>query len=141
MKMRRRNTAPLKEAICPRVRLYRLNSDVIDADQEALTVVQKLNDYAPVNPAHEIEALVAIQHRIEQARQNEIHTRRAQAAARDELMVAEWTLHEAMLGVKAQVLAQYGPNSDAVAAVGLKKRSKRRRSSRGKNQSEAQPTS
>ncbi len=121
----------------PPTRLYRLNSDVINADQEALTVVQKLNDYAPVNPAHEVEALVAIQHRIEQARQNEIHTRRAQAAARDELMAAEWALHEAMLGVKAQVLAQYGPNSNAIASMGLKKKSKRRRNSRGKNQSES----
>jgi hypothetical protein len=119
-------------------RPYRLNPDTINADQEALTAVQKLDDYAPVNPAHKTEVLVAIKQRIEQARQNETLARRTLAAARDEIIAAEWELHDSMLGVKAQVIAQYGPDSDAVAAMGLKKKSKRRRNSRGKNSSEAQ---
>ena len=46
--------------------------------------------------------------------QNEILAQHALAAARDATVAAEWALHDAMLGVKAQVLAQYGPDSDAI---------------------------
>jgi hypothetical protein len=141
IKVRRRNTGPHKEHNMPPIRLYRLNPDVVDADQEALMAVQKLHDYAPFNPAHKVDALVAMKQRIEQARQNEIHARKALVALRDEIIAAEWELHDAMLCVKAHVVAQYGLDSDAIQAVGLKKRSKRRRSSRGKNPSEAQPAS
>ena len=59
--------------------------------------------------------------------QNEILAQHALAAARDATVAAEWALHDAMLGVKAQVLAQYGPDSDAIQSLGLKKKSKRRR--------------
>jgi hypothetical protein len=56
--------------------------------------------------------------------------RRAQRtldAARDATQAAEWALHHAILGVKRQVVAQYGPDSDAVQAIGLKKASDRKR--------------
>jgi len=34
--------------------------------------------------------------------------------------------HDTILGVKDQVIAQYGPNSDEVASLGLKKKSERK---------------
>ncbi len=40
---------------------------------------------------------------------------------------AEWRFHEVMLGAKDQVIAQYGVNSDQVQALGLKKKSERKR--------------
>jgi hypothetical protein len=122
-------------------RPYRLNSDTAKADQEAVTAVQQLNDYAPFNPAYKVEVLVALKQRIQQARDNETNARSALAAARDEIVASEWALHDAVVGARTQVIAQYGPDSDAIAAMGLKKKSKRRRSSRGKSPSESQPAS
>ena len=62
-----------------------------------------------------------------QAEQNEVYAQHALEAARDAKAAAEWALHDGVLGAKAQVLAQYGPNSDAIQSLGLKKKSKYRR--------------
>ena len=51
----------------------------------------------------------------------------AQAIARDLAIAAEWALHDGMLGAKAQVIAQYGPDAHAVQLLGLKRKSERRR--------------
>ncbi|MBI3363815.1 MAG: hypothetical protein HY033_02795, partial [Ignavibacteriae bacterium] len=48
-------------------------------------------------------------------------------AKRDAAVAAELAFHQAMLGVKEQVIAQYGKNSDQVASLGLKKKSEYRR--------------
>lgn len=47
-------------------------------------------------------------------------------AARDHAVAAEWEFHNAVLGMKDQVRAQYGSDSDQVQALGLKKKSKYR---------------
>jgi hypothetical protein len=43
--------------------------------------------------------------------------------ARDEATAAEWAFHNAMLGGKDQVKAQFGVDSNELQAVGLKKKS------------------
>jgi hypothetical protein len=45
---------------------------------------------------------------------------------------AKARLHEAILGVKRQVMAQYDPDPDAIHALGLKKRSEKKRPARQK---------
>lgn len=47
----------------------------------------------------------------------------ALAAARDAAMTAEWAAYNVVRGVKAQVVAQYGDDSPAMQAIGLKKKS------------------
>src|SRR5436853_7451660 len=105
----------------PSDRGYRIKPQYIEADRSALTALQALPDYAPFNPAHSVTALTHLLQTLDQARQNEILTQNAHAAARDAAMAAEWALHEAMIGVKAHVIAQYGADSDAVQALGPKK--------------------
>jgi hypothetical protein len=66
--------------------------------------------------------------------------RSAPALGRDTLLVLEMAgdkaieaaqaCQDAMLGAKAQVIAQYGSNSHAVQAIGLKRKSERRRPTR-----------
>lgn len=51
-------------------------------------------------------------------------------AARDATVAAAWERHNAILGAKTQVIARYGPNANAVQALGLKKKSERRRPTR-----------
>ncbi|HEY5232033.1 MAG TPA: hypothetical protein VIK35_00670 [Verrucomicrobiae bacterium] len=40
-------------------------------------------------------------------------------------MAAQWTFHNALLGAKQQVLAQFGDDSDEAQALGLTKKSER----------------
>ena len=60
------------------------------------------------------------------AQEAELHAQNALAAARDAAIAAQWDYHNLVLGVKSQVLAQYGPDSDQVAALGLKKKVERK---------------
>jgi hypothetical protein len=44
-------------------------------------------------------------------------------AARDDSTAAEWAFHNAILGAKDQVIAQFGDDSNEVQSLGLKKKS------------------
>ena len=48
-------------------------------------------------------------------------------AAYDSAVAAEWAFHNAMLGVKEQVRAQFGADSNEVQALGLVKKSEKSR--------------
>ncbi|MBK9713263.1 MAG: hypothetical protein IPO81_18405 [Kouleothrix sp.] len=106
---------------------YRLQAAVIDADREALLALKDLADYQPVNPAHSVEALTALSEKLRLAEEADLRVQKAQVAAREALIEFGWEFHNAMLGVKAQVTAQFGSNSLAVQALGLKKKSDRKR--------------
>jgi hypothetical protein len=89
--------------------------------------VPRLADYAPTNGAYSARALADLERAMEEAQQAEVRAIQALAAARDAAMAAEWALHEGILGAKAQVIAQYGPDSNAVQLLGLKRKSERKR--------------
>lgn len=57
-------------------------------------------------------------------------TNRPRPAARDAAVEAEWAFHNAVLGSKTQVDAQYGENSDQRQSLGRKKKSERARPTR-----------
>jgi hypothetical protein len=50
----------------------------------------------------------------------------ALAAARDAAVATEWDFHNTILGVKNQVVAQFGESSDELLALGLKKKTERK---------------
>ncbi|MEH1835382.1 MAG: hypothetical protein V7L29_25840 [Nostoc sp.] len=54
-------------------------------------------------------------------------------AATDAARLAEWEFHNAVLAMKEVVRGQYGSDSDQAQAVGLKKKSERKRSNRKKS--------
>ncbi|MGF1938451.1 MAG: hypothetical protein RM347_029540 [Nostoc sp. ChiQUE02] len=54
-------------------------------------------------------------------------------AAVDAARLAEWEFHNAVLAMKEVVRGQYGSDSDQAQAVGLKKKSNRKRPSRKKS--------
>ncbi|AFY34839.1 hypothetical protein [Calothrix sp. PCC 7507] len=54
-------------------------------------------------------------------------------AASDAARLAEWEFHNAVLAMKEVVRGQYGSDSDQAQAVGLKKKSDRKRSKRKKS--------
>jgi len=101
---------------------------VLQADDEAFVAFQAIAGYNPANPAYRLEAVAA---------HNELRAQNTLAAARDAAIAAiaaQWEFHNLMLGVKDQVIAQYGADSDQVASLGLKKKSERKARVRaGKN--------
>lgn len=105
----------------------RIRPDVLQADRDALIAVQNMPGYTPSNVAYTLPILGDALNNMEAARNAEINAQNALNAARDAAIAAEWTFHNALLGAKDQVIAQFGPDSDEVQAMGLKKKSDRKR--------------
>jgi len=100
---------------------------VISADRDALVGLKTLDDYAPSNPEFSTAAIAASEAALREAEEAELRLMKALAAARDARDAAGVELHSRMLGAKAQVLAQYGPDASAVQLLGLKRKSERKR--------------
>ena len=81
--------------------------------------------YTPSNATFSLTKLQAAQDALVAAREAEVQAQADADAARDATVAAEWAYHNAVLGSKDQVKAQYGDNSNEYAAVGLTKKSER----------------
>jgi hypothetical protein len=108
----------------------RIPPQTLDADRAALRAIADMSDYAPSNGAIATAALQHLETTLALAELQEERSRRAADAARDAAIEAGRRFHELMLIAKAQVVGQYGPDSAAVEAVGLKRKSEHRRPSR-----------
>ncbi|HEX8501979.1 MAG TPA: hypothetical protein VF659_15455 [Pyrinomonadaceae bacterium] len=58
------------------------------------------------------------------------------AAKRDAATAGEWEFHNAILGAKVQVEAQFGSDSDEFASLGMKKKSDYKRPARRRQASQ-----
>jgi hypothetical protein len=101
----------------------RMTFEVLSEDRKAFAALQGLTDYAPANPAYTTETIKAVRDRMDDLHREAIQAEVAAAAKRDAATAGEWEFHNAMLGAKMQVRAQFGPDSDEVQALGLKKKS------------------
>jgi hypothetical protein len=101
----------------------RMKTAELADDEEIYAAVKDMPTYAPSNPAYTIAALDASNAEVVLARQLETQAAAAAAAARDNAVAAEWKRHNLILGTKDQVVAQYGPDSNEVQAIKLKKKS------------------
>ncbi len=99
-------------------------------DSEAYFGLMALEDYQPANPTFSKETMTQHYQVMLTAVEAEVNAANALAAARDTAVAAEWDFHNAMLGAKAQVVAQYGDDSDQVQSLGMKKKSEYRRPAR-----------
>jgi hypothetical protein len=108
----------------------RLRAEELDADHAAVVAVQSIASYKPLNPAYGTGTLIELNNARDAAQRAEIQAQQALATARDIACAAEWALHNAVLGARIQVRAQFGDDSNEVQAIGLKKRSDRTRPSR-----------
>ena len=110
----------------------RLTFAVLSADREAFAALQAIADYAPANEAYKIENIKAARDRMDDSQREAIQAEVAAAAKRDTANASEWEFHNAILGAKLQVAAQFGSDSDEIAALGLKKKSEYKRPTRRK---------
>ncbi|MBS1968549.1 MAG: hypothetical protein JST60_22685 [Chloroflexi bacterium SZAS-1] len=102
----------------------------LQASLDALRAILSLPDYQPINPACNAAALAALETRLANAERAEQLAQMQYANAHDEAVTSAWELHNTVLMAKAQVIAQYGDDSNEVASLGLKKKSARRRPAR-----------
>ena len=114
----------------------RIPPALLNADREAFDALQGITNYAPANQAYKVEAIQAKRDRMEELRRLEVQALATASAARDAATAGEWDYHNAVLGAKTQVEAQFGPNSDQYASLGNKKKSDYRSPSRRKKTGE-----
>lgn len=104
----------------------RIQPQVLEADEDAFLALKTISDYRPANPAYAIAGLNAKYAALRAAQEAERRAQDILATTRDAVLASGWDFHNAMLGVKDQVIAQYGPNSDEVAALGVKRKPERK---------------
>jgi len=104
---------------------HRVAPSVLADDRVSLLALKSLNDYSPMNPSCTTDVLQASEIALSCAEEEEIIARRAYEVARERAIEAGQVFHNNILAAKSQVIAQYGADSPAVHAVGLKKKSER----------------
>jgi hypothetical protein len=101
----------------------RLPPAKIGADESGFAALQAITGYTPINPAYTLNAVRTAHMELENLRRAEAQAAQALASARESAVAQEWEFHNLMLGVKEQVIAQFGKDSDEVQALGLKRKS------------------
>lgn len=91
-------------------------------DREVYAALKDMADYAPVNPEFSHVALDTAHAEMIAAEQEDAQASARADAARDNKIAAQWKFHNKTLGGKAQVNAQYGPNSNEWQSLKLKKK-------------------
>lgn len=109
----------------------RLRPSVLQADIDAYAALQAIADYRPANNAFEAANGASAKTAMETKQTDEVQKQTAADSARDDAVGVEWAFHDYILGVKDQVKAQYGPNSNEYQSLGLKKKSEYRTGRRG----------
>jgi hypothetical protein len=95
----------------------------LEADESGFAALQTISSYTPINPAYSLEAVKATHIELENLRRAEAQAQAVMVAARDGAVAKEWEFHNLMLGVKEQIIAQFGKDSNEVQALGLKRKS------------------
>lgn len=111
---------------------YKIHSHVLAADRSALTAVAGLGDYAPFNPQWSIDAARQLEAALLEAQLVESRLMRELDVVHEQVAARAWAFHEAIKGMKAQVVAQYGSDSPALHAIGFKRKSEHNRGKRRK---------
>jgi hypothetical protein len=113
----------------------RLPPGKLEADENGFAALQTLKGYTPINSSYSLDAVRTAHEELRSLRQAAATAQAQAQAARESTLAKEWEFHNLMLGVKEQVIAQFGKDSGEVEALGLKRKSAykppKRRSSAG----------
>ena len=104
----------------------RLAQRILEKDRLIAKAVLALKDYGPANANFTADRIGEALEALDEAQEAERASVDAANKARMVGMEAENLFHELILGAKRQVIAQYGDDSNEMAALGLKKKSERR---------------
>jgi hypothetical protein len=101
----------------------RLAPGKLEADQNCFAALKSIENYSPINQTYALNALTGAHTELQSLQDRAAQAAAAAAAARGEVIAKEWEFHNLMLGVKEQVIAQFGKDSNEVQMLGLKKKS------------------
>lgn len=109
----------------PRISTAQLKNDI-----ELIRALSGINGYTPHNPAYSLEAAMTALDQLDRSETAVILAENALAAARSAVVTDRNTVHKIALGVKDETIVLFGPDSDQIAALGMKKKSERSRPKR-----------
>lgn len=107
-------------------RRKRLRPAILQEDRNAFAALKVIAGYTPPNEAYNLSAGTAIFAEMDEEQTIEVQKDAAAEAQRDKTVEVELKAHDYILGVKNQVKAQYGEDSDEYASLGMKKKSEYR---------------
>jgi hypothetical protein len=108
----------------------RLPRRTILGDIEALFGISLLKGYKPSRPEATAETLRLTYDKMLQLQEQLLEYRRQYQLMVDATRQMEWDFHNGILALRESVRAQFGPDSDEAKAIGLKKKSERKRPTR-----------
>lgn len=108
----------------------RLRPQLIGQDIDSLHGLQTVSTYETTRADATVTNLQQAYQAMLTAQQTETEKLTIYRAAADAARLAEWEFHNAILAMKEAVRGQYGSDSEQAQAVGLKKKSERKRPSR-----------
>ncbi|MBW4688147.1 MAG: hypothetical protein KME40_24410 [Komarekiella atlantica HA4396-MV6] len=111
----------------------RLRPQLISQDINSLHGLQTISTYNTTRANASVADLQQAYQVMLTQRQAETEKLALYRAAADAARLAEWEFHNAILTMKEVVRGQYGTDSDQAQAVGLKKKSERKRPNRKKS--------
>jgi hypothetical protein len=100
-----------------------LSPKVLQEDLDAYAGMLSLTGFAPANAAFGAAEGQTLKAAMEASQTKAVQSQAKADADRDKKVADEWAFHDWARNMRIQVKAQYGENSDEVAAVGLKKKS------------------
>lgn len=108
----------------------RLRPAILDKDIDSLHGLGTIPTYSTVRAAATPDALQLAHAKMRAMQQTETEKLAMAKAATDAARVAEWEFHNAVLAMKECVRGQFGSDSNEAQAIGLKKKSERKRPKR-----------
>jgi non-ribosomal peptide synthetase component F len=115
-----------------RQRDYLPSSTTLRDDRAVLKALIDLPGYAPHNQDHSVSALIEREVLLAQVELEVERARLTLDALRERQMRLAWDFHDNVGGAKDAVVGQYGADSQIVHAIGLKKKSERKRPTRSR---------
>ncbi|MBS1797283.1 MAG: hypothetical protein JSS81_25885 [Acidobacteria bacterium] len=91
-------------------------------DLESFAAMQGISGYSPANSAFDAHTGAELKARMEASQTREVQEKAGWKASRDRKVSDEWEFHDFVRNMRTQIKAQFGENSDELAAVGLKKK-------------------
>lgn len=107
-------------------KIARVSQRILKKDRQIVAAVLALKDYIPANNEYTAERLGEALQRMDSAFKAEQEAMKAVVRAREAAIKEEAAFHDLVLGVKRQVIAQYGDDSEEITTLGMKKKSERR---------------
>ena len=100
----------------------RLRPIVLQEDLDAYAALLAIVGYKPSNIIYDLANITGSKAKMGESQTAEVQKKVEADASRDTSTTDERDFHDMMIGVKEQVKAQFGANSNEYAALGMKKK-------------------